>query len=591
MERMEHRRTELARRAARDQLDNIVATSPDAIVCANAQGLITSWNGAAEQIFGHAAAEAVGRSLEIIIPSAFRVGHEHGMRRVVEGGRARIIGKTAKLSALKRDGSQIPVELSLSRWTEGGEPQFGAIIRDVTQRTETEDRLRHAADFDHLTGLPNRRSLMRRIRAACATETRASVLIAGVDRFSEVNLTLGHAFGDRALRLVADRLSSAAPPDCLLGRLGGNEFIMFMPGVNDPIAASAVARSMQAAIDKPAEIDDQTIHMTASVGVAIRDDLVGVAEDFVGDAHLALSHAKAQGRRLVRFFTPGLRSAVSSRVSIGAQLRRGWAGAKFELYFQPQVSLRDRSPTGAEALIRWNHPERGVLAPAAFLEVLEAGSLAAPVGEWILRSACEIAAQWRRAAFPNFRVGVNLFAAQFWTSDLVATISSALAGAGLPSEALELEITENIILDQGPHVLPQLRELRGMGVEIAFDDFGTGFASLSALKDYPVTRLKIDRQFVSGTSVTRRDRAVVEAVARIGRAFDLEVIAEGVETEEQPALMRSLGCAEGQGYLFGRPMPAGEFARTFCAPRIEAAEGRRSASIRPNNLDTRLDRF
>ncbi|WP_182422215.1 EAL domain-containing protein [Aureimonas sp. ME7] len=541
------------------RLENITAASPDAIVAADGENVIRAWNAAAEVMFGFSAAEAIGQSLDIIIPSTLRAAHRRGLVRSVEGGSSRLMGAPITLSALRRDGSEFPIEISLSRWTEHGELRFGSIIRDITERKRAEDKLRHDAEYDHLTELFNRASLVRRLEEAYRADEVVSVLMLDLDGFKDVNDNLGHAVGDDVLRVVALRLQRHINPNYMVARLGGDEFVVLIPGCGDPLVAHKLASELITLIEEPIELQQDVIHIGVSIGVALRTQGGCSGEELLGDADLALYQAKGDGRHLVRMFTPELRRATVSRSSISSGLRRAWEQGEFELYYQPQVRLEDGMLMGAEALIRWNRPNHGVVAPAAFISVLETSLLAVPVGEWILRQACRQAAAWRASGRPDFRMGVNLFAAQFNTKDFTASVLSALSDHGLPPSALELEITENIILRQERKIIEPLRQLRETGVGVAFDDFGTGFASLSMLKNYPVTRLKIDRSFVSDIELSTRDRAIVESVINMARAFDLDVIAEGIETEGQANVLRLEECQEGQGYLFGRPLPVSKF--------------------------------
>ncbi|MUO79723.1 EAL domain-containing protein [Agrobacterium vitis] len=564
LERIELRRLELSDRESRSRFRNIASTSPDGIVCANASNQITSWNSAAEAMFGYTADEAVGKSLDIIVPGTMRARHGSGLARVAMGGPTRIIGTSLKLTACRRDGSEFPIELSLSQWTETGEKYFGAIIRDITQRAEAEKLLKQAAEFDHLTGLANRPSLHRHMQHACNGGSGATVVLIDLDGFKDVNDTLGHLAGDFVLQVVAERLKRVVPDDQMVARLGGDEFLVFLTGTAEPLSATNLSLSLIALIEEPIEFDDHLIHIGASIGIAVttKDDCLQ-AEELLGNADLALYQAKADGRHLVRVFTPELRQTASKKGAISSSIRQAWERQEFELYYQPQVNLVDGSLSGAEALIRWNHPDLGVVSPAAFLPVLETGLLAVPIGEWILHTACRQASEWRAAGLDNFRIGVNLFAAQFRTRDFAQMIEAMLAEFGLPSSALELEITENIILQNEQRIMQPLRHLRALGVGIAFDDFGTGFASLSLLKDYPVSRLKIDRSFVSGADRSEKDKVIIEAVVKLADGFDLNVIAEGIETPEQEDLMRRYRCDEGQGYLYGRPMTASAFADRY----------------------------
>lgn len=563
LERMELRRLERESETSRNKFINITSTSPDAIICANGKNQITSWNASAEEIFGYSREEALGETLDIIMPEAMRARHGAGLARVASGGPARIIGTSVNLTAKRRDGSDVPIELSLSQWSEAGEPQFGAIIRDITSRLEAVKQLKHAAEYDELTGLANRSSLKLRLRQSCESNEPLALLLLDLDGFKDVNDTMGHSAGDFVLKIVARRLRESVPAQHMVARLGGDEFVVVMSETVDPIKTSELASALISAIEEPIEFDNEPIHIGASIGISLKSGPEDDSEQMLGNADLALYQAKADGRHLVRIFTPELRQTALKRGAMSSSIRQAWENKEFELYYQPQIKLSDGSLAGAEALIRWNHPHLGVVSSAAFLPVLEASLLAVPVGEWILRTACAQAAQWRKAGYENFRIGVNLFAAQFRTRDFAKSVEAALSDSQLPATSLELEITENIILRNEQRIMEPLHHLRSIGVGIAFDDFGTGFASLSLLKDYPVTRLKIDRSFVSGSERNKKDEAIVEAVARLAAGFDLEVIAEGIETVEQEQLMRQYACDEGQGYLYGRPMKASDFRHLY----------------------------
>ncbi|QCI99265.1 EAL domain-containing protein [Agrobacterium larrymoorei] len=562
LQRMELKRLERESEASRNKFIHITSTSPDAIICANGQNHITSWNAAAAEIFGYSKEEALGKPLDIIVPDAMRGRHGTGLAKVASGGPPRIIGTSLNLTAKRRDGSEVPIELSLSQWTESGEPQFGAIIRDMTSRLDAIRQLKHAAEFDELTGLSNRASLKHRIQISSEGGDPLALLLIDLDGFKDVNDTLGHPAGDFVLKAVAERLRTSVPSHLMVARLGGDEFVVVSETV-DPLQATAVASSLIAAIEEPIEFNNEPIHIGASIGISFKLGTEENGDELLGNADLALYQAKADGRHLVRIFTPELRQKASKKGSLSSSLRQAWENQEFELYYQPQVKLSDGSLCGAESLIRWNHPNLGIVSPAAFLPVLESSLLAVPVGEWILRTACAQAAQWQNAGLKSFRIGVNLFAAQFRTRDFARSVEVALADSDLSATSLELEITENIILRNEQRIVEPLHHLRALGVGVAFDDFGTGFASLSLLKDYPVTRLKIDRSFVSGSERNKKDEAIIEAVIKLAAGFDLNVIAEGIETREQEEMMREYECHEGQGYLYGRPMKAADFTHKY----------------------------
>lgn len=458
---------------------------------------------------------------------------------------------------------KLPVRVLRSAVDLAGSPQIVIAFRDQTERLSAEERIRTLAYSDPLTGLANRTRFEDAL-ATCVSEHQEngspfSLLLFDLDGFKDVNDAFGHAGGDEVLRVVAQRVRSVAD-DHLLARLGGDEFAMIVRDSADPLQAADIGRKLIETIEAPISMGDQIAHVSASVGLMPSQIQTVSADDITLAADLALYDAKANGRGQIRLFTPELRKAARDRLSVGEDLREAWEGQNFELYYQPQVRLTDDRIVGAEALIRWNHPYLGVLAPGAFLSVLEAGSLALPVGDWILRQACKDAMTLRRGGEAEFRIGVNLFAAQLRAPDFVERVEEALRETGLPAAALELEITENIVLRNERTIANHLARLRRMDVGIAFDDFGTGYASLTLLKQLDITRLKIDRSFIRDIETDRKDQGIVDAVIRMAQGCDLEVIAEGIETRTQADYLRQR-LSEGQGYLFGKPAPLTSFQK------------------------------
>ncbi|MCJ2039091.1 EAL domain-containing protein [Methylobacterium sp. J-059] len=560
LDRLELRRVEVARRTLQARFEHVAATSPDAIICADSCGQITVWSAAAERLFGHTVPEALGRPVALIIPERMRGGNEGDLRRIASAAAGGLIGRTVELIACHRNGDEFPIELSLSSWREEGHAAFGAIVRDVRQRRAVEDRLFRLAHLDPLTELPNRAVLRGRIEAAISGGRSAAVLMIDLDGFKEVNDAHGHGVGDSVLQTAARRLRASVGPDGVTARFGGDEFAVVLPGVGDPFVAVSTAEAAIAALSQPYHVEGSILRLGASAGVVLSPAHGALEEDLLICADAALYRAKADGRGRCRLFTPEMREAAQRHRACREGLHRAVERGEFVLHYQPQVRLSDGALTGAEALIRWQHPELGLLAPAAFLAVLDEGPDAARVGDWVLRTACAQARAWRDGGLPSFQIGVNLCAAQFRRGDLVERVGSVLAETGLAAGALELEITETIILRHDPGVVAALLALRAMGVGIAFDDYGTGYASLSLLKRFPLSRLKIDRSFVSGLCEDQQDAAVVRAVIELSRSFGLEVIAEGIETDEQRRRLLAKGCQEAQGYLFGRPMAADAFA-------------------------------
>ncbi len=385
-----------------------------------------------------------------------------------------------------------------------------------------------------------------------------------LDGFKEVNDSLGHAAGDSILRAAGERIKSCVGDEGMVGRLGGDEFAVIISDVADPVRAAELCDRLLRAFRLPLVWEGQESFLGLSIGIALSPSHGQDAEDLLSSADLALYQAKAEPRKGYCVFQPMLRQAALARRHCDQELRHAVATDQLELFYQPQVRLADYRVVGVEALLRWRHPQHGLLAPGAFLNVLERGALAPIVGDWAIQAAAAQARKIHDLGPDHFRVSVNLFGAQLRRGQLRSAVVRALEENALPPAALELEITENIFLQQGDTMVAPLRELRDLGVGIAFDDYGTGFASLSLLKRFPLSRLKIDQSFVHNLCADSEDAAVVRAIAYLAESFSLEVTAEGVEKEEQRKRLRELGCESAQGYLFGRPIPADEMMGLIC---------------------------
>ena len=561
MDRMETRRLDYVRTVSQARFENIAATSPDAIICSNAEGRVTFWNRAAENLFGYTAEEIAKCSSAIIVPDSWRWIYDAELARLQHGEKMELAGQTVELSGKRKDGSEFSAEFSLSTWQEGSSTSVGAIVRDITERRLNEERLFRLASLDPLTDLPNRGAWRACLESTLTAEVPVTVLLLDLDAFKEVNDTLGHSAGDAVLKEVGARLKRTCEGAVMIARLGGDEFVALLPG-DDARIAGALASQLIDAISEPYEFAGQRIEIGVSIGGALAPVHSSRPEDLLGAADLALYRAKVAGRGRYEIFKPAFREVVVARRAFERELRLAFENGEFELYYQPQVITRTRILTGAEALMRWNHPKRGVLSPVSFIEVLSKKPSAAAVGEWVLHAACSQAVQWQKR-LPNFRISINLFEAQLRSGRLLAAVREVLAETGLPANTLELEIVENILLHNDNATKKLLLDLRDLGVGLAFDDYGTGFASLSLLKRYPVSRLKIDRSFVRNVECDPEDAAVVKAVIYLGKRFGLEVIAEGVETEGQLAFLAKSRCAQAQGYLFGKPVKAVDFSHEF----------------------------
>jgi diguanylate cyclase (GGDEF)-like protein/PAS domain S-box-containing protein len=435
--------------------------------------------------------------------------------------------------------------------------------RDITDAKRVEERIRHMAHHDALTDLPNRVLLYDRVGQLLARARRGgqmlAVLFIDLDRFKNVNDSLGHQVGDRLLQLVAERLRACVRESDTVARLGGDEFVVVVPDLAQPADAAGVAQKLLESLAQPFRIDSHDLHITPSVGICAYPDDGEDVETLMRNADTAMYHAKEMGRNNYQFFTAGMNAAAQHRLALENDLRRALERAELTLHYQPQLDLKTGDIIGFEALARWRHPERGMVPPAQFIPVAEDSGLINRLGEWVLEQACAQAEQWRRAGMPRLQVAVNLSAQQFRREGVAQTVASVLRQTGLPAHCLELEITESVIIQQAGEAVVKLTELNEMDVQLSLDDFGTGYSSLSYLKRFPIDKLKIDQSFVRDISTDPDDAAIVTAIIAMAHSLGLEVIAEGVETAEQLAFLKLLGCDKAQGYYFSKPLPAEEF--------------------------------
>lgn len=558
-DRLELRRIEIATERTRPPFDDYAGSSSTPVIWFDEYLQIIEWNHAAAAAHGYSLHDKKALQFDLLLPESDRIHFRQLIMQAIEAGSLDNIDTPQETNGLRSDGSEFRFGFSLFGWRDAGHMKFEVILKDLTAQQREQEELRQQANIDGLTGLANRGKFYRSVEETLISPAPATVLMIDLDGFKDVNDTLGHTLGDAILREVAHRLQQLASDGDLVARIGGDEFAVMLSTITDAHIALQRAEAMIAAIARPIRVDNNEVRVAASCGVALAPTQAQEALELIGNADLALFKAKMIGRGRVFMFVPALRMEAMGRRLYGLELHRAVDKGEFVLLYQPQISMTDGAVTGAEALIRWHHPERGILSPAAFLPALEGGPLAATVGSWILNEACAQAAYWRRSGAPQFRIGVNLCSAQFRVGDLAAEVMEALRHHGLPAAALELEVTENIVLDNDDVVLGILQRLHEQGVGIAFDDFGTGYASLSLLKTYPLSRIKIDQSFVRGILTSKRDASVIRAIIDMAKNFDLETIAEGIETEAEYNYLRKEKCNEGQGYLFGKPMSALQF--------------------------------
>ena len=443
-------------------------------------------------------------------------------------------------------------------------PDLGwvATHEDITEKRQTELKIEHMAHHDSLTDLANRVRLNERLDQALAQSAdRRSVAVhhLDLDRFKTVNDTFGHHAGDNLLKIVAGRLRDLVRGCDTIARMGGDEFVIVQAPISGPVEATALAERMIAAIGEPVVIDGHQAGVGASVGIAVGPGDGPSPEKLLRNADLALYRAKADGRGTFRFFEAGMDEHMLTRLAMEQDLRKALPSGEFELYYQPVVNLQSGAISGFEALLRWNHPQRGLISPATFIPLAEETGFIVPMGEWVIRQACLTAAQWPG----HLHVAVNISASQFRNTGLMQVIVNSLAASGLSPTRLEIEITETVLLQDKEATLAILHQLRALGVRIAMDDFGTGYSSLTYLQSFPFDKIKIDRSFVKDITENAGSLNIVRAVASLANGMGMTATAEGVETNEQLDRITAEGCTEMQGYLFSRPLPARDIERLF----------------------------
>lgn len=525
-----------------------------AIISVDQTGVVRFVNKAATEIFGYEAADMIGHSVEMIIPERLRPAHASGFARAMAGEKLSLGGKSIEVYAVRKDSTEFPIELTLCAWQDETGMGAGAVIKDITERREREGRLLRLASRDILTGLLNRNGFTVAAREQFVNDSKVAVIMLDIDGFAEVNDIYGQRIGDSLLQAVAVRLPRILPKEARIGRSGGDEFAVLVPQITCPNEACAVAERLLKGFSEPFEVCGRVFELSASIGVALSPHHGADCDEVIASADFALA-SKRQNRGGFRLYDTAMKSEASRDRALREELLYALNRNEFVLHYQPQVHLSTGKVFGVEALIRWRHPERGLLFPGDFLPALEHSALALEIGWWTLEQACKDAATLNVRAQAQIKMGVNLFPAQLHSPMLSGKIEEALCVNGLRPDNLELEVTETIALDQGAKSLEAMTAMREIGVGIAFDDFGTGFASMSSLQRYPITTLKIDKGFIRDLMKRPRDAAITRALISMSRELGLETIAEGIETTEQESLLVELGCPAAQGYRYGRPMP------------------------------------
>ncbi|MDP2430685.1 MAG: PAS domain S-box protein [Pseudomonadota bacterium] len=542
----------------------VFENAQEGVMVTDRHARILAVNPAFCEITGYSEAEVLGAT-----PAKFKSGrhdtafYQAMWRALSETGRWQ-----GEVWDRRRDGEIFPKWLSISavRDADGQIVRYVSLFADITHLKESEARLEHLAHFDVLTDLPNRLLFTSRLEHAVDQARRhgqrIALLFLDLDRFKTVNDSLGHPAGDELLITIALRIRKRLRDEDTLARLGGDEFVILLEQLDEAQMAAIVAQDLLQVLAAPVQLSGgHEVFIGASIGISLFPDDADNATRLVSSADAALYQAKEQGRNTYRFYTEALTTAANEHLALETRLRRGLERGEFILHYQPLIDAHSGRAVGVEALVRWQPPGKALVPPAKFIPIAEETGLIVPLGEWILRSACAQARAWLDAGLPPLVMAVNLSGRQFQAADMAELVRAVLLDTGLPARLLELELTESVIMEQADQAIATLDALKSLGVRLTIDDFGTGYSSLAYLKRFPIDKLKIDRSFVDGLADDPNDREIAATIIAMARSLNLEVLAEGVETEQQLAFLRLYGCDQYQGYLFSKPIPADEFER------------------------------
>jgi diguanylate cyclase (GGDEF)-like protein/PAS domain S-box-containing protein len=535
-------------------------------------GNVTFLNPIAEALTGCAADEAIGRPFAQVFRIVDVLDHRRSidpMALVIETNKPLNLPDGSIL--IRPDGVESAIEDSTAPIHDRRGRVTGGVMvfHDVTQARAMSQKLSHLAQYDYLTDLPNRLLLNDRLTQAISVAHRhqqqLAVLFVDVDRFKHVNDSLGHLIGDKLLLSIAHRLVAGVRSSDTISRQGGDEFVILLSSVAHAADAALSAQKILTVAGMPHRVEGHDLQVTVSIGIGIYPDDGTDAETLLKNADIAMLNAKDNGRNNYQFFKPTMNEHAMERQSIEGSLRHALERREFVLHYQPKMDLMAETLTGAEALIRWRQPERGIVYPQDFIPIAEQCGYIVPIGRWVLREACRQRRRWLDAHLAAIPIAINISAVELRSSNFVAHVREILQETRLEPQYLEFELTETAFMQDPQPTITVLRALKDMGIQLTLDDFGTGYSSLSYLKRFPIDSLKIDKSFVHGLCTDSDDSKLVSAVINLGRSFHLQVVAEGVETREQFLALQAQDCAEGQGYYFHRPIPADEFAKLLGA--------------------------
>ncbi|MBD0382696.1 EAL domain-containing protein [Paenibacillus sp. WST5] len=536
-------------------LDSLFEHNPNAIGIFDGRGQFIRINQAAETIMGYSVSELMHQPFAAYVTGECKETTKGCLDQVHEG-----TPTTFETAILHKSGYRVDLHVTAVPVLIQPETNGSILIcQDITERKRGDEQIRYMAYYDDMTGLPNRRKFKDHLNETiCFSKTtgqKLAVFYLDIDRFKLVNDSFGHDYGNMLLLQLAERFTRCVTENDFLARTEGDEFAFFFTNVADHNDAIALVAGINRVLEQPFLLEQYELHVTASIGIAISSEDAEDAETLMKYADIALARAKEKGRNDFQIFNSDMKSVSINRLKLENELRKAIAGDEFILYYQPQVDIESGRIVGIEALIRWDHPERGIISPNHFIPFAEESGLIVPIGEWVLRAACKQNKAWQIQGFPPVPISVNLSMRQFFQHNLKGKISYVLEQTGLDPQYLELEITESMTMDVD-HAIQSLLELKELGVNVSIDDFGTGYSSLYYLKKFPIDKLKIDRSFVRDIMVDPNDAAIVATIIAMTHHLNLKVIAEGVETEDQLRFLHQNRCNEVQGYWFSPPVSA-----------------------------------
>lgn len=548
-----------------EQLRRTMDTVADGIVTMEIDGLIEKSNVAAERIFGYPHGALIGRNLKDLISVIGGIRNSDDLESIFDVGDGGLLREEAlELEGQRQDGSKFPVEISINDMIVGGHKQFIGSFRDISARKEQELELRRLATRDQLTGLPNRylfeHALDEAIVQADLHGGSVAALNIDLNNFKNINEALGHHFGDQVLCAIGERLNECLKGGGMVAHMGGDDFFVLLTNVPDMDAMETMAGHICSELAKPLHVDENEIFTSCTIGIS---DYPGHARDrveLIQHANTATHYAKIVDPGGFVFYSPPLSERAHRRLEIERNLRRAIERGEFQLFYQPKVDLQNGEIVGCEALLRWTSKTLGSVPPGEFISIAESSGSIIEIGQWVLNTTCQQGASWIEAGLPQLRIGVNVSAMQFLHGDIEQCVVEALEKSGFPSEFLDIELTESMLVQNPDRTIAALKSMKNLGMSTSMDDFGTGYSSLSYLTKFPLDSLKVDRSFVMNLPEDRDAAALVRTIVTMAKQLGMVVVAEGIETISQETFLSALGCEMGQGYLFGRPLPADEFA-------------------------------